>query len=79
MNKEDAQAREVSAERLEAAMERYAKLEQKVRRFPPRRRFTVVPTVDKWSTDVASLRSEAAPGQGGRRRKHGGRTADPVS
>lgn len=43
------------ADRLEEAMKRYAELEGKVQRFKPRRRFIVVPTADKWSSDVALI------------------------
>jgi|GEM_PF-6323644 len=55
MTAKNSQDEGLSQERLRDAMERYAELQKKVAEFPPRRQFTVVPTVDKWSTDIASL------------------------
>jgi len=55
MTENKKEAASETADRLEEAMDRYLEIEKKVRRFPPRRRFVVVPTADKWCSDPALL------------------------
>lgn len=47
--------------KMREAMDRYAELEELIRQFPPRKRFEVVPTADKWRSDITALPQSPLP------------------